>query len=129
MEAAGIEPASRDISEEASTCVVDYLGFDDDAANRQATPPPRRERDLTFYVLDMTEGDPELVTEQQLSPAKSGGSGQPFTRQPEPNQYWQLKVIGRLLTWPADQPRHATSTSSYPVESNFAPEVEYPHST
>ena len=27
VEAAGIEPASRDISAIASTCVVDYLGF------------------------------------------------------------------------------------------------------
>ena len=27
VEAAGIEPASRDISMKASTCVVDYLGF------------------------------------------------------------------------------------------------------
>lgn len=24
---------------------------------------------------------------------------------------WQLKIIGLLLTWPTDQPRHATSTS------------------
>ena len=27
MEAAGIEPASRDISMKASTCVVEYLSF------------------------------------------------------------------------------------------------------
>ena len=35
VEAAGIEPASRDISMPASTCVVDYLVFRPRAPNRQ----------------------------------------------------------------------------------------------
>ena len=44
MEAAGIEPASRDISMQASTCVVGLLILAPGAANRQAAPGASREQ-------------------------------------------------------------------------------------
>ena len=62
MEAAGIEPASRDVSGQASTCVVDSLGFAPAAANRQASAGASRQQGLTWGVADATPGDPELVS-------------------------------------------------------------------
>src|SRR3989337_527922 len=38
----------------------------------------------------------------------------------------QLKY-DQLLTWPTDQPRHATSASSYPVESSSPPREVLPN--
>ncbi len=60
VEAAGIEPASRDISMKASTCVVDYLGFAASDSNRQDSAASSREQFLTSSVLGMTQSDPEL---------------------------------------------------------------------
>ena len=70
VEAAGIEPASRDISTMASTCVADALNFARKADHRQPESQTSRERVLTASVLDMTCGDLELVTSFQGSPAK-----------------------------------------------------------
>ena len=44
VEAAGIEPASRDISMQASTCVVGYLNFARCAPARQGNPMTSQER-------------------------------------------------------------------------------------
>ena len=38
--------------------------------------------------------------------------------------YLQLKLFSQLFTWPTDQPRYATYTSGYPVDTNFAPKWE-----
>ena len=38
MEAGGIEPPSRDVSERASTCVVDHLRFASGNSDRQDSP-------------------------------------------------------------------------------------------
>ena len=70
MEAAGIEPASRDISTLASTCVFAYLIFARFPAKRQAEKRTSRELRLTLIVLDMNQSDPELVTGFQGSPEK-----------------------------------------------------------
>jgi len=50
VEAAGIEPASRDISVPASTCVVGCLGFVGGSPCRPGPPPPSPERNLTSGV-------------------------------------------------------------------------------
>ena len=70
MEAAGIEPASRDISTMASTCVADYLFFANLAANRQAEKLTSQKLCLTANVFDVLCSDLELVTRFQGSPAK-----------------------------------------------------------
>ena len=60
MEAAGIEPASRDISTMASTCVVDYLRFARLTVSRQTEKQTSRKLRLTISVFYMTDCDPEL---------------------------------------------------------------------
>ena len=79
VEAAGIEPASRDISTMASTCVVDYLSFTGSPVNRQTEYPARREPFLTVKGLDMNHSDLELVTSIQGSPAKPISQGYRFS--------------------------------------------------
>ena len=79
MEAAGFEPASRDISTMASTCVVDYLIFARCTVHRQTEHPTRRERFLTVNVLDVLHSDLELVTSIQGSPAKPISRGYRFS--------------------------------------------------
>ena len=79
VEAAGIEPASRDISTMASTCVVDYLSFARCTVHRQTEQPTRRERFLTVNVLDVLHSDLELVTSIQGSPAKPISRGYRFS--------------------------------------------------
>ena len=74
VEAAGIEPASRDISTLASTCVFDSLSFAHCPANRQAEQRTSRKLVLTLIVPGMNQSDPELVTGFQGSPEK------PFSR-------------------------------------------------
>jgi hypothetical protein len=75
MEAAGIEPASRDISAKASTCVVVDLVLVPKGPQRQGPPKTSRERFLTAGVPDMTRGDPELATDFWDSPAKARSRG------------------------------------------------------
>src|SRR5262249_49373675 len=43
-------------------------------------------------------------------------SGLPLFRRPKRSYLQQLKILVGLLTWPADQPRHATGTST--IRSN-----------
>ena len=63
-----------------------------------------------------------IATDFWDSPAKSRSRGRvcyaAIAKLPSAN-----KVFDQLLTWPADQPRHATTTSTYPVESNSPPLV------
>ena len=121
MEAAGIEPASRDISMMASTCVVDYLGFARSTVNRQTENRTRRERNLTANVLEMFCSDLELVTRFQGSPAKPIIRSYAFCYAARAKLLLASKVCDQIFTWPSDQPRHATSASTYPVESNSPP--------
>ena len=68
MEAAGIEPASRDASTSASTCVVElfkppsFLGdrFAHSGAARQAPPLASSNLYLIHRVSSRTTDDPEL---------------------------------------------------------------------
>lgn len=71
MEAAGIEPACRDISMQASTCVFDYLNFATWDSNRQDSREARGERFLTSGVLHVTFGESELASNFQVSPTKT----------------------------------------------------------
>jgi len=75
VEAAGIEPASRDPSTTASTCVVDNLDFADAGSYRQDPASTSRKRFLGVSVLDMTDDDSELVTSFQGSPKKPISQG------------------------------------------------------
>src|SRR5436305_1382034 len=67
----------------------------------------------------MSRGEPELVTGFWASPVKAR-SRWPLVRQPGRDCSRQLKC-DQLLTWPSDQPRHATCASGYPVESSSPP--------
>src|SRR3954454_19698026 len=67
----------------------------------------------------MSRGEPELVTGFWASPAKTR-SRWPLVRQPGRDCSRQVKC-DQLLTWPSDQPRHATIASGYPVESSSPP--------
>ena len=78
MEAAGIEPASRDVSGQASTCVVGYLGFAPADAIRQAAVGASRRQGLGPSVADATRAEPELAADFQASPAKALSRGYRF---------------------------------------------------
>ncbi len=81
MEAAGIEPASRGISAQASTCVVDYLSFTHLSSNRRDLTWANPELCLAASVLDMTSSDPELLpTFGTLR--RSPAAGDAFARRP-----------------------------------------------
>ncbi len=80
MEAAGIEPASRDVSTVASTCVVDCLSFAQLAVNRQTECQTSRKPNLTASVPDMTRGDPNLTTDFQVSSDKTLNPGNVLLR-------------------------------------------------
>ena len=53
----------------------------------------------------MERGDSDLATDWEALPTGAIARGC-LTKQPEKTELRQLK-LGRLLTWPADQPRHA----------------------
>ena len=71
VEAAGIEPASRDIFMKASTRVVDYLILARVDSNRQDATRASRKQIWPEACPAMTSGDSELVTGFQDSPTKS----------------------------------------------------------
>ena len=75
VEAAGIEPASRDRSGKASTRVAGYLGLVASSPNRRGGAATSRERVLTQGVLDVTPGEPNLAAGSQASSAKALSRG------------------------------------------------------
>jgi len=70
VEAAGIEPASRGISAEASTCVADGLSFALAVVRPQTTAEAIQELGLTADVPGVFGRDPELATDFWTSPEK-----------------------------------------------------------
>lgn len=117
MEAAGIEPASRDRSTGASTCVVSWFDF--------AYRAPFLTRLPTNYPgTSVSSGrarrvDPQAIRRGLYVPSTGSGGPQGYvgyglalTRQPKRNYLRQLKVCNRLFTWATDQPRHATHAST-----------------
>jgi len=81
VEAAGIEPASRDIFMEASTRVVGrFERFRLLAPCRQGASLAIRERGLVSGVPDVTRDDPDLLAGLWGSPAKPLGRGYVFLR-------------------------------------------------
>ena len=93
MEAAGIEPASRDISMCASTCVVELfprLAYETPGrqgasqASGNGFSPGRTHNDpgrfgISDGLLGLSDGDPQ--------------SGLPLVRQPKQNYLRQLKIL------------------------------------
>ena len=92
MEAAGIEPASRGISAQASTCVVDYLSFTHLSSYRRDLRRTIPELCLAASVLDMTRGDPELQpTFGTLR--RSPAAGDAYARRPLRGFPRQIKYV------------------------------------
>jgi hypothetical protein len=56
---------------------------------------------------------------------ESPQSGPPLFRQPVRDDSRQLKLGGQLLTWPTDQPRHATWHFNLPGRIQFAPKTVF----
>ena len=75
MEAAGIEPASRDASVPASTCVVGSLSFARRAPTDRVVKRTSREQVLAAGVPDVTRRGPDLTTGFWASPAKARSRG------------------------------------------------------
>ena len=71
MEAAGIEPASRDVSAKASTCVFGCLRFAGGAPNRQGAPRAIRPRSLAARIADLAGDESDLATGFWDSPTKA----------------------------------------------------------
>ncbi len=120
VEAAGIEPASREVSAIVSTHVVDYLVVALEA------PIDRLDFRLTRNVFnnDRARHEPLRFGIGDRFSKLSDEAYQPglrFLTQPMLDFHLQLKFFGQLLTRPTDQPRYATRTSNNPVESNSPP--------
>jgi len=75
MEAAGFEPASRDISVAASTYVVVLLSFASKAPTDRVLDRLAGNVFLAAGVPGMTCGDPDFTTDFWASPAKSRSQG------------------------------------------------------
>jgi hypothetical protein len=78
MEAAGIEPASRDESAISSTCVVVDLNFVRTTGQRHPEIQTSLKLNLAIRVSNMTDCDLELVTSSLGSPAKPISRGSLF---------------------------------------------------
>jgi hypothetical protein len=63
MEAPGIEPGSRDVSMQASTCVVNALVSLGRASIDKTPSQTSRKHFLTAAVFDMGRGGPNLATD------------------------------------------------------------------
>ena len=70
VEAAGFEPASRDVFTLTSTCVVVVLNFAQFTGQRHPESSTRQELNLTESVLVVTFSDLELMTSFLSSPAE-----------------------------------------------------------
>ena len=75
VEAAGIEPASRDISRQASTCVADHFVFAPRNPGRQGFRNARGQRFLVPAVAHVNQDDPELAAGFWASPEKARSRG------------------------------------------------------
>jgi hypothetical protein len=119
MEAAGIEPASRDVSERTSTRVSGRFEPRLRVPGRQGASQASPERFWPHPYRAMKRGESDLATAWKALPTGATARGY-LIKQPERTELRQLKH-GRLLTWPADQPRHAIRTSIHPVETSTPP--------
>ena len=116
MEAGGFEPPSRDISGQASTCIVVYLILARPSAERQALElasprlisPSRHERPAKAIPLfDALE-----------EPAGNSPSGRAaLIRRPFATVCCQLKLVCRVFYQANRHPGHATWPSTCPVEA------------
>lgn len=121
MEAAGFEPASRDVSTEASTCVVGDLNFIQSTGHRHPDYQTIWKLYLATRVSNVTRCDLELMTSISSSPAKPVSRGTYYYAAIAKELSSANKVFGQIFTWPSDQPRHATPISHDPVDSNSPP--------
>ncbi len=120
MEAAGIEPASRDISAPASTRVVGLFHLVVGASDRQDVRQPAENRNLVPGVLGVTWNESDLSADFWTRPTRVRSRGYRVIRQPKPSYGWHL-LFDRLFTWATDQPRRATGASTCPVEPSSPP--------
>ena len=98
MEAAGIEPASRDISVGASTCVVElFPRFARATPGRQGAAQASRERFLAPGVPDSDPGRFGIGNRLLGLSDEDPQSGLPVVRQPEQNYLRQLKILVSFL--------------------------------
>jgi len=123
MEAAGIEPASRDVSVPASTCVVAVLDLAWRARGDTIPSSPARP-DLAAPVTGPLRGGQPA---SDVSPTLAGaGRGRvAFIRQPLPEAYWQLKVSQGFneATWNLGTPPTPQLVRSKPFRPRMKPGV------
>ncbi len=118
MEAAGIEPASCEPWVEASTCVVCRFRSRQRRHGKQSRAPTRLRHVSPRAWQPMTRGQSEFVTGCRTPQTGIPKPGMRISTQPLRTAFqWQL-VCDQLLTWPADQPRHAIPTCGEPVKSD-----------
>ena len=110
MEARGVEPLSRDVSVRTSTCVSGRFESRPRVPGRQGASRTSPERFWPPPYQAVNGGEPDLATDWEALPAGAIARGY-LIKQPGRTELRQLKH-GRLLTWPADQPRHAIRTSA-----------------
>ncbi|MCG3138649.1 MAG: Tyrosine recombinase XerC [Phycisphaerae bacterium] len=123
MEAAGIEPASRDRSRSASTCIVDRLVLDATPADQQA--------DVLSSATDSSrraaDAAPVASLLSSFAPAsRRGRENGLLIRQPCATACWHINLCS-MINEAHEHPRHATIPSSCPVEPNSPPEQTIRH--
>jgi hypothetical protein len=126
MEAAGIAPASREASAWASTCVSDYLVFD------LGVPVGKVPFGLACHKFSpirnrrLESGDPALSSPDVPSGRRPVAKPLLLIRQRDGESFETRQIkFGRLLTRPADQPRHATSHFGHPVDPGSPPKGKH----
>ena len=119
MEARGVEPLSRDVSARTSTCVSGRFESRPRVPGRQGASWTSPEQVWPRPYQAVNRSEPDLATDWEALPAGAIARGY-LVKQPEKTELRQLK-LGRLLTWPADQPRHAIRASYHPVETGTPP--------
>ena len=125
MEAAGIEPACRDRSTHASTCVAKRFIFD-------GRPPFLARLPSGYPGTLVSRGrarrvDPQAIRrglyEHAVASGEQRGLGQPSSRQPKRSYLRQLKVAIGFLRGPPinhDTPQYASTIRSNPVRPRVA---------
>ncbi len=119
MEAAGIEPASRDVSVSASTCIVAVLFLAGQTRLRHGSSRPAQPKSRSGNRAT-PEQQAHSSSSSQSPRAKPWGTGHSI-RQPLPFGYWHV-TFSKVFNEAALEPRHATNTSYRPVDTNSPPD-------
>ena len=119
MEAAGIEPASRDVSMSASTCIVAVLFLAGQTRLRHGSSRPAQPKSRSGNRAT-PEQQAHSSSSSQSPRAKPWGTGHSI-RQPLPFGYWHV-TFSKVFNEAALEPRHATNTSYRPVDTISPPD-------